>query len=58
MTAKSMEISKVKARRVARNSQWGGYYGVWERSPLQPEANEGAGGGAPSARKFCIFLQK
>ena len=32
-------------RRVAKNLQWGGY--VW-----------GSGGGAPSARKFCIVLQK
>ena len=30
--------------------------GVWEQSPQPPEAR-GCGGGAPSARKFCIFLQ-
>ena len=34
-------------RRVARISQWGGGGLVW-----------GSGGGAPSAQKFCIFLQK
>ena len=33
-------------RRVARNSQWGG--GLFR----------GSGGGAPSARKFCIFFAK
>ena len=43
--------------------------GVWERSPQPPEAGglgakpqppeaRGSGGGAPSARKFCLFLQK
>ena len=43
--------------------------GVWGRSPQLPEAGglgamppaaggTGVGGGAPSARKFCIFLQK
>ena len=31
--------------------------GVWGQSPQPPEAR-GSGGGAPSARKFCIFLQK
>ena len=31
--------------------------GVWGRSPQSPEAR-GLGGGAPSVRKFCIFLQK
>ena len=30
--------------------------GVWEQSPQPPEAR-GFGGGAPSALKFCIFLQ-
>ena len=57
-------------RRVARNSQWGAILGVWGRSPQPPKANgglvfcpqppeaRGFGGGAPSARKFCIFLQK
>ena len=34
----------VRARRVARNSQWGH---TW-----------GSGGGFPSDQKFCIFLQK
>ena len=43
------------SRRVARNLQWGGgVLGVWE----QPTEARGPGGGAPSARKFCIFLQK
>ena len=32
-------------KRVARNSQWGGL--LW-----------GPGGSAPSAREFCVFLQK
>ena len=31
--------------------------GVWGWSPQPPEAR-GSGGGAPSARKGCIFLQK
>ena len=30
--------------------------GVWGQSPQPPEAR-GSGGGAPSARKFCVFLQ-
>ena len=30
--------------------------GVWGQSPQPPE-EQGFGGGAPSARKFCIFLQ-
>ena len=34
----------------------GAVLGVWEQSPQPPEAR-GFGGGAPSARKFCIFLQ-
>ena len=34
-------------RRVARNSQWGDVRG-----------GGGAGGGAPSVQKLCIFLQK
>ena len=62
--------NSVVSRRVARNSQWGGLFGgsggfapgcrrlgVWEQSPQPPEA-WGSGSGAPSARKFCIFLQK
>ena len=31
--------------------------GIWGQSPQPPDAR-GSGGGAPSARKFCIFLQK
>ena len=34
---------------------WG--LGVWGQSPQPPEAR-GSRDGAPSARKFCIFLQK
>ena len=41
-----------QSRHVARNSQWGLF---WGQKP--PEAR-GSGGSAPSARKFCIFLQK
>ena len=56
--------------RVARNSQWGAVLGVWGRGLQSPEAKRGpgakplavegwgSGGGAPSPRKFCIFLQK
>ena len=60
-----------KTRCVARNSQWGGGcfgglgaeipaaggWGFRGQSPQLPEAR-GSGGEAPSARKFCIFLQK
>ena len=28
-------------RRVARNSQWGGCFGFWGRSPQPPDANGG-----------------
>ena len=35
----------------------GAALGVWGQSPQPPEAR-GPGGGAPSDRKFCIFLQK
>ena len=38
----------------AAGGQW--ELGVWRKSPQPPEAR-GSGGGAPSARKFCIFLQ-
>ena len=34
----------------------GAVLGVWGQSP-QPKEARGFGGGAPSARKFCIFLQ-
>ena len=56
-------------KRVARNLQWGAFWGVWGgapsrqrpgvwgQSPQPPEAR-GSGGGAPNARKFCIFLLK
>ena len=68
--ALSSQHSAPKVRRVARNLQWGGglfwgsgseiprrrRLGVWKQSPQPPEAR-GFGGGAPSARKFCIFLQ-
>ena len=59
----------VLRRRVARNLQLGAVLGgggassrrrpmgVWGQSP-QPPKTRGSGGGAPSARKFCIFLQK
>ena len=56
-------------RRVARNSQWGlfwGYggwappcrrsFGVWGREPAA--GGTGVWGGASSAQKFCISLQK
>ena len=49
--------ASITSRRVARNSQWGAVWGVWGQSPQPPETR-GTGGGAPSARKFCIFLQK
>ena len=35
----------------------GAVVGVWGQSPQPPEA-WGFGSGAPSASKFCIFLQK
>ena len=35
----------------------GGWVGVWGQSPQSSEAR-GCGGEAPSAQKFCIFLQK
>ena len=49
----------------AAGGQWGSggdapscqRLGFWEQSPHPPEVR-GSGGGAPSARKFCIFLQK
>ena len=49
----------------AAGGQWGSggeapscrRLGVWGKSPQPPEAR-GSGGGDPSARKFCIFLQK
>ena len=49
----------------AAGGQWGSggeapscrRLGVWGQSPQPPEAR-GCGGGAPSARKFCIFLKK
>ena len=49
----------------AAGGQWGSggkvpscrRLGVWGQSPQPPEAR-GSGGGAPSARKFCILLQK
>ena len=44
-------------KRVARNSQWGAVLGGWGQSS-QPSEARGSGGGAPSDRKFCIFLQK
>ena len=64
------QTAKIKSRPVARNPQWGAVLGVWGRIPQQPEANGVLGakppvaggtksvGGAPSAQKFCIFLQK
>ena len=57
-------------RRVARNSQWGGCFGVlgaeppaagcqWGSGGEAPSAGGwGFGGKAPSARKFCIFFCK
>ena len=60
----------VVVRRVTKNSQWGAVLWVLGPSPLPREANGslgaklpaarswGSGGGTPSARKFCIFLQK
>ena len=45
----------IQARR--QKFAMGGCSGVWGQSPQPPEAR-GSGGGAPSARKFCIFLQK
>ena len=36
-------------RRVARNSQWGGVWGVWGRSPQLSEANGGLGAKPPTA---------
>ena len=41
----------------ARNQKFAmGGLGVWGQSPQPPEA-QGFGGGAPSARKFCIFCK-
>ena len=51
----------VVVRRVARNSQWGGCLGGLGAEPPANGAaggQWGSGGEAPSARKFCIFLQK
>ena len=58
-----------QASRVARNLQWGRLFmgsggvvpsrrrlGVWGQSPQSPEERESCGG-APSARKLCIFWQ-
>ena len=44
-------------RHVARNSQWGDCFWGLGWSPQPPE-ERGPVGGALSARKFCIFLQK
>ena len=44
-------------RSVARNSQWGGgILGVWGQSSVA--GGTGVWGPTPSARKFCISLQK
>ena len=57
-------------RRVARNSQWEGCFGVLGRSPQPPDANGGSGGKAPAPEaggsgaktpaleNFAFFLQK
>ena len=60
----------MQSRRIAKNSQWGavcwgsggeapsrGMLRVWGQSP-QPAEARGSRGGAPSAQKFCVFLQK
>ena len=39
-------------RRVVRNLQWGGYFGVWGRSPQIPEANGGLRAKPPAAKDW------
>ena len=57
LNALKMHFLNKVTRRVARNSRWGAVLVVWGRSLQLPEARR-FGGGAPSARKFCNFLQK
>ena len=49
--------SRRRLMEVRRRSPQPPRQGVWGQSPQPPESR-GSGGGAPSARKFCIFLQK
>ena len=51
------ETTPLVQARSQKFAMGGAVWGVWGRSPQLPEAR-GCGGGAPSARKFCIFFAK
>ena len=51
-----IHYDQARSQKSAMGGCFGGL-GVWWQSPQPPEAR-GPGGGAPSAQKFCIFLQK